>query len=212
MLRFCWLFLLGALPFTSFSAEVLFTIDAERLDDAAGNAMPTTGMVILGASLANESFSNPTTTAFFSGDDIEIGRWHLDSLFGAGIFQKQISVTLANGLDLNDPLRLFWFPSITDTNVAAPTFGTAFGTYRNDNPEAAGYAPWRVPSGGAVNLGFFTSEATELNNGGNNGPTAGDASFTVVPEPSTYAAAFALGCLGWALAKRRARPSSDNLA
>lgn len=195
MLRSLLLLAAASLPVTSF-ATVAFDIGAQRLDNATGTPMPANGLVLLVADRDRDGFLAPSTTWFTEGDDLLVNAWpnaveNTPFAFGPGIFLGGASTELGSGLDAGDPVKLIWFPTLTTTN-SAPTFGTPFGAYTN--------ATWVVPSDGfSANLSFQT-----FDQGGSDPLVTGDATLTVVPEPSAYAAIAALGCMSWAMIRRRA--------
>lgn len=193
------------LPAPAF-ATITIDLDAELLKTSGGTAMPTSGLLILAASTLDSSFSAPTDTAFFMGDDIEIKRWDLSGGFNtAGVFSGSTgSLTLSGNWTAGDALQLFWFPTLTLSSTA-PGAGTSYGQYRHATG-LDGSAAWETPSDGSlVSLKFFTSDASFLISGGSNSSASGTASFTAVPEPAAYGLAAAVGCVAWALFWKRYR-------
>ncbi|HTG45675.1 MAG TPA: hypothetical protein VK633_14225 [Verrucomicrobiae bacterium] len=202
-------------------SAVTFNIDADRLKDANGNPMPLTGQVVFIASTdpSNNStgaglpsgFAGPVAGSYSSGDDFVIARWDLDSGFGAGAFDRSLSVVLTGGWTTGDPLALLWFPTLTSGDL--PTDGTPYGFFRDDVSDSlTSRAPWVTPSASdTVNLEFATQDANSgvFNGatypGGAYAPSVGNANLTVVPEPSQYAAAFGLICAGIAFTSRKFR-------
>lgn len=195
------LVLLSALalaPASVHSQVITLNIDAERLDDQNGNPMPATGLVVAVADRNEDDYGPVTTDWFASGDDFVFGSWQIQNSLGNGVFESgTFSVTLENGLDAGDPFKLMWFPTLTTTNVASIPLGTPYGEYKND-------PTWVFHSVGLASFAFVTEDA----DGGGTVGVSGDATLTVVPEPSTYAAVFGLACLGWAVAKRRIKAGS----
>jgi hypothetical protein len=183
----------------SASASITLDIYAERLETSTGDPMPTTGLVILAASTLDSTFGAPTPSSFFSGDDIEVARWSLDSGFGPGIFNKAPVLTLSGNWNANDPLQLYWFPENTVSDTT-PIAGQSYGVFRDDiEVPLASHDAWITPADGSTaSLRFYTTDA-----GSNDGvvypASAGQASLTVVPEPSAFAAVAGLGCFAWAL-------------
>jgi hypothetical protein len=183
-------------------------IYAERLDDAADSPMALDGLVLVVASTEGEDFAPPTPASFVQGDDIILGKFSLDSGFGAGVFDRNLSGNFTGSLSAGDPLRLYWFPSLT-VSATEPGADALYGTYRSDSPEEENLSPWRMPAGASlVSIAFFTADAV---GGGPNSALAGNA-LTPVPEPSTYAAVFGLACLGWAVAKRKFKAAPTAVA
>jgi hypothetical protein len=205
-----WILLGWALLPLGASAQVTFNIDAEKLKDENGTAMPLTGLVILAASTTDSIFTPPTAGAFFPGaDDIEIMRWNLQgSAFGPGIFSDSTGSQNPSGnWNAGDPVQLYWFPSLT-TASTAPGSGTRYGTFTDSIGHDGGDA-WKTPASGTplTSLKFFTKDSSVLfpTGAGFFDPPAGNSSLTVVPEPSEYAALLGLGCLGWAMLSRKIR-------
>lgn len=186
---------------------VTFNVAADKLKDENGNPMSVNGLVVLVASTTDSTFNGPVPGAFTSGDDIIIGNQPLtlNSGFGPGAFLQGISQTESGNWGPNDPVALFWFPNLTSGQT--PTAGTPYGFF-TDATGHDGSAPWLTPADSStVSLSFGTQDGTTLfgSGGGFFPPSAGNANLTVVPEPSQYAAAFGLACLGWAVVKRRVR-------
>jgi len=200
------------LPITGVAqVTVTFDIGAELLKDAAGNPMGRDGLVILAGSTSPNGFVAPTATQFFpNADDFELARWdlHNPGLEQDGVlFRFQNVNVTADFTPGTSPLQLYWFPGLT-TAASAPGAGTQYGVF-TDNIGHNGSDAWSMPgkSGGTEGtrtLRFATKDATTLFSPGEGffDPSAGNASLTVVPEPSFYACALGVGCLGWAVARR----------
>jgi len=188
------LILRGATP------AATITLDAERLKDASGAALPLSGLVILAAGTSG-TFTGPTAASFVSGDEIVVKMWDLSGGFStAGVLAVSTGdVPLTGAWTQGDPLRLYWYPTL-DLTSPAPGAGTAYGAYR-DAAGLDGSAPWITPGASdTIALQFFTSDATLLRTGGSNAAAAGLASFTVVPEP--HFGAFATMALALAQCRR----------
>jgi hypothetical protein len=199
------------LPMTGVG-QVSFNLDAELLKDNSGNPMGLSGLVILAASGGDNVFTPPSASAFFTGDDFELGRWDLNSGFMTpGVFQIPTTTFNPSSSFTGDvsPVQLYWFPSLT-TGSASPGLGTHYGTF-TDAVGHNGSDPWTMPADAFPRtLKFATKDATGTLFAPGEGffdPSAGNASLTVVPEPSFYACIIGLGCLGWAVIARRIRSS-----
>jgi hypothetical protein len=194
------------LPVANFGA-VTFDLGAERLKNADGSAMPSSGLVILGASTLDSIFTAPTADQFFSGDDFELDRWDLTALgggggLGDGTFSGTTGpLTLSGNWTPGDSVQLYWFPTLTLAS-SSPGAGTPYGIYRHDTG-LDGSEPWFTPADGlGRTLLFLTDDATVP---GSNPALAGNASLTVIPEPGHYAMALGLACMVYAVASRRFR-------
>jgi hypothetical protein len=184
------------------AGQVTLNITAGELRYDAATPMPDTGLLLLGASTSDGTFNDPIPGAFFSGDDIEVFRWDLTAAHGnsidtttfPGTFDGSTgALTLESfpGWTTGDPLRLYWYPTKTFSDTA-PGAGTRYGMYPLDGS-------WTTPGAGStVSFQFLTTSR-----GGPEPDAAGYASNTVVPEPSTYAAAFGAACLGFGLLRKR---------
>jgi hypothetical protein len=184
-------------------ATITLNISAAVLQTTtSGQPMSVNGQVLLVASTTDLAFGDPTPGAFVSGDDVVLQRWNLDSSLGDGAFQKTLNFALTDFANLtpNDPLRLYWFPTLDSSS--APQAGTPYG-YRNDGAQLDGGAAWQVPADGALAaLNFLTTTA-----GGSNPDSAGVANSTIVPEPSNLITVFLV--LGLC-ALRATRPLRQN--
>jgi hypothetical protein len=209
-MRFVVLLLGFSLHFCSFGA-IRLVFDVDQLKTAEGAPMPESGLVLLAASTLDSAFSEPTPNSFFSSlDDIIVGRWSLDSGFGPGVFTRDFTTTLSGDWNTGDPLQLYWYPTLTEA-ATQPGAGTTFGRY-TDPVGIDGSDPWFTPSdGNAQNtLRFVTTDAL-VATPGSNPPEAGEANFTVVPEPSDYAAIIGLACLGWAVISRKVKAAGTTV-
>lgn len=175
-----------ALAAVSTSAHALsIGIDAELLKTADGQAMSESGLVVLTA-VTNGSQFGPTATSFTGENEIVLGKWDLSAFATPGVFDAfAANLSFIDGWNENDPLRLYWYPTLTLSSTA-PGAGTSYGTY-SDAVGLDGSAAWLTPTESAtISLYFYTNDATFLSPGGSNDADAGLANLTVsaVPEPS----------------------------
>jgi hypothetical protein len=129
--------------------EVGFDIYANVLRDSVGNPLPVSGLVILVASTTDSTFSTPTTNGFVSGDDVVLGKWNL-SANNPGEFSISTGVILTNGFpnwNVNDPVALYWFPTLTTNSTVPVTNGTPYGFF--NDPLALSYEPFLTPADGS---------------------------------------------------------------
>jgi hypothetical protein len=203
--------LLWLLAFTvSVHADFSVLLDAGRLRLDTANPMPLGSLLVLIRAGGDNSFSNSLAPGqYVSGNDVLLSAAAFSS--SAGGFNNSGGPEETNNFLTNLPnpasvtgdlIALRWFPQITYAQFLAgttPVAGQNFGTYNplaagnpNNNPDLAfapDSSPWAVPSTGAINLDFFT---TNSSGGGTQLPSEGFANFTVaapaVPEPSTYLA------------------------
>jgi hypothetical protein len=174
--------LLGILALSASAARGSITINlgAATLQDARGNPMPTTGLVILVATTNDTQFQGPTATAFVSGDDIEVARFDLSSsgCGGGCLTDSTGTLNLFGTWKANNPLAIYWYPTLTKS-ASAPGAGAPYGFY-TDPVGIDGSDPWATPAdGSSVDLFFLTSDQ-----GGSNPMSAGVASH-VVPGGGT---------------------------
>jgi len=185
------------------ASALSINLDAERLKDALGSAMPVSGLVVLTTGTTG-TFPGPTPQSFSSGDELVLKKWDLSAFMTAGVLQDTTGeLALSGAWDQGDPLRMYWYPTL-NINSPEPGFGAPYGTYRHPTG-LDGSAPWTTPaSSDLIALKFFTTDATFLANGGSNPSEAGNASFTVVPEPGTALMSL-LGLAVVSLARRSRR-------
>jgi hypothetical protein len=174
--------------------------------------MPQNGLLLLVTSTGNSEFTEITpTTTFFEGfslngsDDLVLAKWNLDE---PGVIANRPFTISSFGVmspswNAGDPLRIYWFPTLTTASESAPV-GTQYNFFPNHDTEVSpDINSWRTPSDGGIDVFEFLTESGD--DAGTFPDSRGLANITVVPEPSTYAALFALGCMAWAAATRRRR-------
>ena len=199
-------------------ADVTFNLDAELLKTrgptplTAGTPIPEgTGLILLVASTLDNVFNEPTPSAFVSGDDRELDRWSVVGNGNGVLFDTTGPLQFSDFPDWGqgDPLRLYWFPELGLSSIN-PEAGTSYGFYHDpvgkDDIIADNSQPWITPADGTTvdRLLFITMDSMFAAQSTNPDYT-GNADLTVVPEPSTYAAAAGLLCLGWAAYTRRSK-------
>lgn len=159
---------------------------------ASGSSLaPSGSLVIVGASTTDTTFNEPSPTAFFIGDDIEIARGTVGP-DGMSFFALNTAV-YSGQWNVGDPLQVYWYPSLTGGAANPGAAGVNYGKFRTDAVIDGSTWGWVSPSDGASgSLNFFTSTY-----GGSNPDTAGYADLAVVPEPGAYMGVFgALSLLG----------------
>jgi hypothetical protein len=208
--------LIAAISLMTFAAKatISFFVSAGDLRNSSAsgtNLMSLDGLVILVASTTDSVFNGPTSSSFATGDDVVLYRGDLHESGQPGLFQPSaiiIDLSSFSGLNAGDPVKLFWFPTLT-TNSITPGNGTSYGAYRdpvgNIGPGTGldGSDPWYVQADGAnINLNFITASE-----GGSNPDSAGYADL-VVPEPGHFAVGlFAVGLCAHQFIRQRRRPT-----
>jgi len=195
---------------TSLQASIFFDIQGELLKNSSGTAIPVNALILLVADTTNNGFANITDgsslalNAFLnSGDDRVLARFDLSSSGTAGLFAEGPSLSFGGGWNETDPLALLWFPTL---NLASSTVsnGTSYGLF--SGPALDGSDAWITPTDGATGhkLYFFNADATILPDSppGSHAAGLGNASLTVVPEPSRSLLAL-IGIAGVAFRRRR---------
>lgn len=165
----------GLLGLALCPASVTLNVSAATLQDANGQAMPTSGRVLLVVSTNDATIAEPTAQSFVSGDDQIIFSGNLSSSGFAGVFSSSVQVLdLSGGVSPGDPIALFWFPTL-DANASSPGAGTPYGRYApSSGEEQDGSAPWVLPGDGSlVSLNMVTQSQ-----GGSLPNSAGLASLT----------------------------------
>jgi hypothetical protein len=209
------------LPITGMG-QVTITIDigADILKDFSGSAMGLDGLVVLAASTSPNGFAAPTPTKFFPDpDDFELAHWNLHNpgLEQPGVLFRSGPITVNGDFTPGtSAIQLYWFPSLTSPAgalVGGPGAGTHYGLFTDNIGGKNGGESWFMPgkTGGPEanrTLRFITTDGVTLDPGaGSFAPSFGNASLTVIPEPSVYAWALGLCCLAWAIIARRIRSS-----
>ena len=170
-------------------AEITFNIDALDLKTSGGaSLMPVSGLVLLVASTTDATFgtltagSSLTVGSFLSGDDLILYRGDLSGTATPGYFQAGVAFSLgANNLTVNDPVQLYWFPTLT-VSTTSLSEGDTYGAYTHATG-LDGSAAWLVPNdppGGLFDLKFFTQTSLAA---GSNPDALGYANFSVAPIP-----------------------------
>jgi hypothetical protein len=181
----------------AYGQYVTINIDAELLNNQSGQAMPVTGLAFLAVDTQGNGFSAPSPEAFFSAsDDQIIAKWNLSAWNTAGVLDASTGQQLlAGNWNSGDALKLYWYPSLTISATAPGALGVQYGSY-SGTAGVNGSEAWTTPDAGLLRtLKFFTSDATLLGMGGAEPATAGNASFTVVPEPMAIGSVAAGLCL-----------------
>ena len=201
---------LACLIVSSSRAAVSIDISVGKLYDASGNYAPKGALLILAADTGRDGFDLPTPGSFL-GNDAELARWDVDFEItdpepspGTSTTSVSISLAAVPNLDVGDPLKIYWYPTLT-TAATAPGAGTQYGAYRTDvDPDGST----------AVKIAYILPEERQspwnldmltFAGGGTLSEETGKASLSVVPEPSTYAMAAGIGCLAFGMAVRRLR-------
>ena len=182
----------------AFGATVTINLEANLLKKASGDAMLTTGLVILVANTNGTSFSQPTAGAFVSGGNTIVATWDLSKGWDtAGVLGAVANFGLSDGLAAGNPLQLYWFPTLT-IDSTAPGAGTPYGLYTDpvgitDSEGGEQSAPWVVPGGGnTVDFYFLTADAnSDFDSPGRNPASAG------LPIDTTTVATTDSGSLTW---------------
>ncbi len=207
------------------NATVSFDIQADQLQTlTAGEAMPTSGVVMLLADTQSNGFgtveafsftgdlSSGVTSNGSDGDDLVL--WYSDLASSAtdGVLAGwAASVSLgsygANTLSEGDALALVWFPdvSLIDGLVGV---GQSYGLF--DETAGSLGSQWITPADGASAYGLyaFTENSILLPGGAGTGDLASSllvADQMTVPEPAATAALLGIVTLGLAVCRRRAR-------
>jgi hypothetical protein len=185
-------------------ATTTFQVFAADLQLDNGMLMPTSGLVLLVVDSGANGFTVPAPGASvglgatLAGDDVVVGRFDLSSSGTPGLLAGDPAVvTYGGAITTGDALQLYWFPSLTLGSASAPG-GAKYGKY-TDAVGIDGSAAWALPADAGATLDLYFLTASQ---GGSNPDTAGRASFTVVPEPTT-AMLVGLGLLGVLGIRRR---------
>ncbi len=214
------LFACNALVSAASAYNVSFDIEADLLKNSTANgggAMPTTGICLLVASTTDASFvttlnagqSLAVGSFLNGGDDQILFKMDLSTNGTPGVFGENPTINTANfsaNLDGNDPLILYWFPTLTTASNTIPATAVPYGQFRTTTTQDGGQS-WVMPAATTNNyrLYFKTTDGAIF-------PGTHDAAeslanlSTAVPEPSTYAVVMLAG-LGGVLLRRRLRPA-----
>lgn len=206
-----------ALSLTSATAAVRLDVFSGRLYGQGGTTpLPDGSLLLLIASTGDAVFTPPNSDSFVgaSSDDVIVASFDLQSNTAGftGSNLEAIVFELGGTITEGDPLRLVWFPNIpynaaTNYQTAAPALGSAYGTFRTDNPGADGStSAWVVPADGQNHSLNFATQSI----GGSQPDVFGVADYLVpVPEPSSAAVLLVSAlCLG---VRRRERARSRGL-
>ena len=181
-MRALYLFALTLLLTSRAFATVTLITTASNLKTATNSPMPVTGLVLLVASTTDNVFAPPSPNAFVTGDDIIVGRWDLSSMNAPGQLLNLTTMALSGDWNAGDPLKLYWFPSLTLTSLTPGAEGVPYGAYRADLTPDGG-DPWITPADGAtVSLRFLTDDSTA---GGSIAAASGNAGLVVEKIPAT---------------------------
>jgi hypothetical protein len=159
--------------------SITLNLEGGLLYDAFGDALPDGTLIIAVSAGVDDMFEQPTPGAFVVGDDRLIGSGGADqNVAGLGSFSLAFTtVELSGGLAAGQPFGIYWFPGYTNISQEL-TAGSSFGFFTHPS--------WTVPNDG--DTGSFGLETIAID--GLVPDTMTIASYTVVPEPSTYALLF----------------------
>ena len=181
-MRALYIFALTLLLTSRAFATVTLITTASNLKTATNSPMPVTGLVLLVASTTDNVFAPPSPNTFVTGDDIIVGRWDLSALDEPGLLLDLTTIALSGDWNAGDPLKLYWFPTLTLATLIPGAEGVPYGAYRADLTPDDG-DPWITPADGAtIDLVFLTADSPV---GGSTPSAAGDASLIVKKAPAT---------------------------
>jgi hypothetical protein len=202
MLKFTIPFLLAV---ASASATVTISFNADSLLTSGGAAEATTTLAFLVADAGGDGFGAINAGTINQYDivgsgDVIVSRFDFSGLGTPGIIAAADSGIVLDGFTAGSQLAIVWMTGLT-TGSASVANGQSYGLLTD--------ASWVAPSDGFVSetyqvisasaLGFFAPNATTLAVS----DVQSQASFTVVPEPSTFAALAGLCALGAVMVRRR---------
>ncbi|MDQ8207760.1 PEP-CTERM sorting domain-containing protein [Coraliomargarita sp. SDUM461003] len=204
---------------------ISFDIQADQLQTLnAGEAMPTTGVVMLLADTDSNGFdaveafsfaedlSTGITADGTSGDDLvlwygDLSNSGMDGLLAAWLPSVSLGSYGSHTLSEGDALALAWFPeaSMADGFIGV---GASYGIFSQASGSLG--SEWDVPADGSSSYGLyaFTQNSIMLPSGPESGALDSGllvANLTTVPEPASAAALLGLAVLGGALVRRRVR-------
>lgn len=186
----------------SLRATVLINIGADQLTGSDGiTPLADNALVLLIANGLDHSFSMPTASTYFSGDDVLIQAIAIDQsqLSHAGSFFTAVTATLNSALTSGQSIKINWFPSKTIATMgAAPGSNVFYGEYLGD-----GSPDWIIPG----DAGSISPSLLTISGGGALANGVGQASLNTspIPEPSAYALFGGLAAFGLAAWRRRTR-------
>ena len=126
-MRALYLFALTLLLTSRAFATVTLITTASNLKTATNSPMPVTGLVLLVASTTDNVFTPPSPNAFVTGDDIIVGRWDLSALDEPGLLLDLTTIALGGDWNAGDPLKLYWFPTLTLATLTPGAEGVPYG-------------------------------------------------------------------------------------
>ncbi|MGZ0656646.1 hypothetical protein ACWPKO_06635 [Coraliomargarita sp. W4R53] len=205
-------------------ATISFDLQVDQLQALTGQAMPSSGVVMLLADTQSNgfgaveafSFTGDLSTGFTSngssGDDLvlwvsDLTNNNVDGVMSAWASGVALGSYGSNTLSEGDALALVWFPDVSVADGLVE-IGVSYGLFA----EATGSlgSEWVTPADGssAHALYAFTENSIMLPGGAASG--ALDSSLLVadqitVPEPAAAAAMLGLVTLGCALGRRRVK-------
>ena len=171
------------------NAGDLFQADGTTKLTPAPTKTSTAGSLLLLVAVGNggTGFNNTLTAGnYVAGSDVVLASGAFNTFGGGQSTTTAFNFAIPSTASAGQPVELLWFPTILDSNYPGPTgtpaSGTMFGAYSpptGTTPD--GGSLWTIPGDGTVaTLDFATISA-----GGKEANSAGDASLTVAPEPST---------------------------
>lgn len=187
-LRLSLLSLLGlALSLGQLSGSITINVTAEKLKDPGGIDMAVTGVLALVADTGTEGFSGPSGT-LLEGDDYLVGAWDIASGGGnaPGSFLGTTgAVALSGDWAQDDPLAVYFFPTLALTDPPASAEAVPYGMFRIESGTPDGTDPWVTPEDGTLahDLVFATTDATTLFPGG--GSSSADDGIAGLVTPGT---------------------------
>ena len=211
--------LLLSLSIIESKAAISFNVQADLLQDAAGNPMSANGLVLFIVSTSDLTFGPIVEGADRSAAGSPLGPGSDDyvafrsTTLGSGldgVFDRATgNLNLANipGWNPGDPLAIVWFPTIVNASSSLLSAGTPYGFYTDPIGKDTS-RPWITPAdpSSAVGLLFYTTNSSgNLGNPpGTNPAITGRPSQSVlpVPEPTTFGL-FGLGIAGLMARRRR---------
>ncbi len=206
----------------SLSATVTIIFETAAVRDHLGNPVPLNSAGILVVDANNDGLPNAdsllgvnlSVDTIIGGDnkiietfaaiDIDLGL----SAPRRGFNGAVVSLYLTDGISVNDPLGLYWFPELNEGSTVPA--GAKYGFWRSDYvlSEFGSDFAFRIPTDGSAG-NIFSYDQDIANEAGiplaTGMPTVSEmsATFTVVPEPSLYAMGLSALVVAIALLRRR---------